>query len=136
MSDRLRQRENEAERARARLDLQLEALQSRMSLESLADDAVGALRRSRYGGVIDDCFDAVRRNPVPALLAGAAVAFLVLQIRDEQSRRKSRFGIQRGDPMSSRTAGDVAPLSPPPTDAVNSAGPHDATSVPRRRSAA
>ena len=117
MSDRLKEREKQVARARAELDLNLEALQSRLTLKSLADEAVGALRRSRYSDVIDDGFAAFRHNPVPTLIVGAAVALLAFQVRNERARRIKWRNVRRHrNAAASPTPGNIEAVRKSPQE--------------------
>lgn len=85
--------EEAARRARARLDLNLERLQSELSMEAVVGESVSALRRTPYAGIAEDAFRVVRSNPIPMAIAGAAAALLIGQFAIERptvSRRRTR----------------------------------------------
>jgi len=71
-----REIEHDIERDRARLASTLDALKDRVSIDTLAQDALGLLR-SNTAGYTHSIDQAVRANPLALALVGAGLAWLV-----------------------------------------------------------
>ena len=78
--------EEEIERSRARLEETIDAIQGRLSVSRLIDDAMGSLRKSQFGAVLERAVGAVRRNPVPAMLAAAGLGWLFYRVALDSRR--------------------------------------------------
>jgi hypothetical protein len=78
--------EEEVERSRARLEETIDAIQGRLSVSRLIDDAMGSLRKSQFGAVLERAVGAVRRNPVPAMLAAAGLGWLFYRVALDSRR--------------------------------------------------
>jgi len=78
--------EEEVERSRARLEETIDAIQGRLSVSRLIDDAMGSLRKSQFGAVLERAVGAVRRNPVPAMLAAAGLGWLFYRVARDSRR--------------------------------------------------
>lgn len=115
--------EEEVRRARAKLDLNLERLQSELSVERVVGESVSALKRTSYGGVAGDLLGIVRGNPVPALIAGAAAALLLGQFAVERTphERAQRRRARRSAEVR-ETAGAFSPTGPTAADPLRDHG--------------
>jgi hypothetical protein len=78
--------EEEIERSRARLEETIDAIQGRLSVSRLIDDAMGSLRKSQFGAVLERAVGAVRRNPVPAMVAAAGLGWLFYRVAQDSRR--------------------------------------------------
>jgi hypothetical protein len=77
--------EREIEESRARLDQTIDRLQDKLSVSSAVDEVIGGVRRSQYGGVVEQVLSSIRNNPVPVLVALAGVGWLLRRVERESS---------------------------------------------------
>ena len=106
--------EHEVEATRGRLETTLADLSSRLNPASLAEELTGS---RDPGGAARETSErmarAVRLNPLPALLIGAGLAFLVYDaVRREAERRRLRV------------LSEVAPRRPPGVGVSGTQPPH------------
>lgn len=91
----------DAELARAELDRSIDQLTGRvadrLTPTGLIDEALSLARRAGYGAVLDDAIGTVRRHPVPALVATAAIGWLAMQWQNDRSRRAALARRHRQD---------------------------------------
>lgn len=81
--------EADIERDRAELAATLDALQDRMSVDALAQEALGLLR-TNSASYVTGIDAAVRANPVAVALVGAGLAWLIFGKRRSQENPKAR----------------------------------------------
>ncbi|HSP25565.1 MAG TPA: DUF3618 domain-containing protein [Saliniramus sp.] len=99
--------EREIEESRARLDRTIDRLQDKLSVSSAVDEVIGGVRRSQYGGVVEQVLTSIRNNPVPVLVALAGVGWLLRRVERESSEAR------RAEVRPPRR--DRTPRYPPPT---------------------
>jgi hypothetical protein len=108
--------EREIEESRARLDQTIDRLQDKLSVSSAVDEVIGGVRRSQYGGVVEQVLTSIRNNPVPVLVALAGVGWLLRRVERESSaaRRAStspppppRYPPPRYPPPTARDTGFI-----------------------------
>jgi len=107
--------EREIEESRARLDQTIDRLQDKLSVSSAVDEVIGGVRRSQYGGVVEQVLTSIRNNPVPVLVALASVGWLLRRVEREgtAARRAStqppppRYPPPRYPPPTSRDTGFI-----------------------------
>lgn len=98
--------ERDIEETRERLDRTIGRLEDKLSISSAVDEVIGGLRRSQYGGAVEQVLSSIRNNPVPVLVALAGVGWLLRRIE-----RESREGRRAQAPPPRRRA------YPPPRNA-------------------
>lgn len=107
--------EREIEESRARLDQTIDRLQDKLSVSSAVDEVIGGVRRSQYGGVVEQVLTSIRNNPVPVLVALAGVGWLLRRVERESTaaRRAStqppppRYPPPRYPPPTARDTGFI-----------------------------
>jgi len=77
MTQNIQELERDIEETRARLDLTIDRIQDRMSVSGIVDDFLGSAKSSRFGPMIDNAVEIVRRNPIPVILVAAGVGLLL-----------------------------------------------------------
>jgi hypothetical protein len=75
--------EREIEESRERLDRTIDRLQDKLSVSSAVDEVIGGVRRSQYGGVVEQVLGSIRNNPLPVLVALAGVGWLLRRVERE-----------------------------------------------------
>ena len=78
--------ERDIEESRARLDLTIDRLQDKLSVSGIVDDMLGSMRANRYGSIIDQTKEVLRRNPVPVMLVAAGVGWLIYRSGQRPAR--------------------------------------------------
>jgi len=101
--------EREIEESRARLDRTIDRLQDKLSVSGAVDEAIGGVRRSQYGGTVEQVLASIRNNPVPVLVALAGLGWLLRRIE-----RESDAARRAGESRRTRPQARPAP-SPSPT---------------------
>jgi hypothetical protein len=106
--------EREIEESRARLDRTIDRLQDKLSVSSAVDEVIGGVRRSQYGGVVEQVLTTIRNNPVPVLVALAGVGWLLRRVEREGSaarrtdiRPPPRYPPPRYPPPTARDTGFI-----------------------------
>lgn len=107
--------EREIERTRADIDRTLAALQYRLSRAALIDRVLRTTR-DEGGAFVAGIGRTVRDNPIPALVLGAGLAWLVTASRGPNgARRQIHTGpAHRADPHRSPTVSTVTVATPEP----------------------
>ena len=90
------QLERRADQIRADMDQTLDALERKLAPSQLLDKSLVYLR-DHAGDVVRDVGDAVRRNPVPVLLAVAGIGWLVTSSLRRRDRASDSFDGTFGD---------------------------------------
>ena len=80
--------ERDIEESRARLDLTIDRLQDKLSVSGIVDDMLGSMQANRYGSIIEQTKEVLRRNPVPVMLVAAGIGWLIY--RSGQSSSATR----------------------------------------------
>jgi hypothetical protein len=101
--------EREIEESRARLDQTIDRLQDKLSVSSAVDEVIGGVRRSQYGGAVEQVLAAIRNNPVPVLVALAGIGWLLRRVERESStpRGESTRPPPRHPPPTARDTGFI-----------------------------
>ena len=86
MTQDINELERDIEESRARLDLTIDRLQDKLSVSGIVDDMLGSMRANRYGTIIDQTMDLLRRNPVPVMLVAAGVGWLIYRSGQKPAR--------------------------------------------------
>lgn len=81
--------EREIEATRERLHRTIGRLEDKLTVSSAVDEVIGGVRRSQYGGAVEQVLDSIRNNPVPVLVALAGVGWLLRRI-EKESREGGR----------------------------------------------
>ncbi len=107
--------EREIERTRADIDRTLAALQYRLSRAALIDRVLRTTR-DEGGAFIAGIGRTVRDNPIPALVLGAGLAWLVTASRGSNGTRRLIYTApsRRADPHRSPTVSTVTVATPEP----------------------
>jgi hypothetical protein len=77
--------EREIAEGRARLGRTLGALGRKLSPGGLADELAGSVRQP-FLSLIEDAYEAARRNPLPVMLMAAGAGLLVYEMRKDRAR--------------------------------------------------
>ncbi len=119
--------ERELERRRSEIDRTVSAIQDRLTPEAAFDHALAYMRGAGGQRVLD----AVRRNPLAAVIAVVGVGWLLLSMRQPAEDRGpgQPYGARPQEPppvpRTSRTSSGATtpPASPPPGTAAGGATP-------------
>jgi hypothetical protein len=76
--------ERDVEATRARLDQTIDAIEDRMSLSGMVDEALGSVRGTELGSFIDRASDLMRRNPVPVAIMAVGLGWLLYRVTQER----------------------------------------------------
>jgi|SRR5690606_4070703 len=119
------QLEREIAATRVEIDRKVALLQQRLSLRNVAGQ-VASIAQAQGGAFARNLGAAVRDNPVPALLVGIGLCWLILA-----SRGNGRRGapISRHDHVSEDLEGDAERVSPLPQPAASSLPPRTAAAM-------
>ena len=80
--------EREIEETRERLDRTIGRLEDKLSVSSAVDEVIGGMRRSQYGGAVEQVLNSIRNNPVPVLVALAGIGWLLRRVERDSRRGK------------------------------------------------
>jgi hypothetical protein len=80
--------EREIEETRERLDRTIGRLEDKLSVSSAVDEVLGGVRRSQYGGAVEQVLSSIRNNPVPVLVALAGIGWLLRRVERESREGK------------------------------------------------
>ncbi|HET6654745.1 MAG TPA: DUF3618 domain-containing protein [Gammaproteobacteria bacterium] len=88
--------ESDAEATRRRMNDTIEALEYKLSPGQLLDESIDYLRHSGSGDFVSNLGHSARSNPMPVVLAGISIGWLMLSNPDRQpSSRGARLGAAR-----------------------------------------
>jgi hypothetical protein len=79
--------ERDIEESRARLDVTIDRLQDKLSVSGIVDDMLGSMQANRYGSIIEQTKEVLRRNPVPVMLVAAGIGWLLYRTGQQNSAR-------------------------------------------------
>lgn len=92
--------EREIEETRERLDRTIGRLEDKLSVSSAVDEVIGGVRRSQYGGAVEQVLSSIRNNPVPVLVALAGIGWLLRRV--ERESREGRRATATPPPRPAR----------------------------------
>jgi hypothetical protein len=122
--------EREIERTRADIDRTLAALRHRLSRTALIDRVLRTTR-DESGAFVAGIGRTVRDNPIPALVLGAGLAWLVTASRGANGARQQipPGPVRRDDPHRSPTVSTVTVETPEPAPMYRDRAAEPATGV-------
>lgn len=94
--------ERDLDRRRARLNQDLNALEDRMSPNQLIDQAAAYLRSGQGAAFTRNLGTSVRDNPIPAVLVGVGLAWLMASGGGSSSSRPATRGYPQARPIETR----------------------------------
>lgn len=134
--------EREIEETRARLNRTIGRLEDKLSVSSAVDEVLGGVRRSQYGGAVEQVLSSIRNNPVPVLVALAGVGWLLRRVERESREGKRATATPPPPPPRTPDTGftrdeDIDPDLQPPEFAPDArpGRAHDTTIPDSRRPA-